>query len=178
MTGYVALLRGVNVGGSTTIAMADLRASLTDLGLGEVRTFLRSGNAVFTSDATAGELEPLIEKALAGELGLTTRVLVRSAAEVDAVIAAHPLVDVADSGSRMLAVFLSDEPDPALVAAHDVTARAPAEIRVGTRVVYQWCPDGVTAAPALVPFVEKFWQVAATARNWNTVGKLSSALAG
>lgn len=176
MTRYAALLRGVNVGGRTKIAMADLRAVLADLGLSDVRTLLNSGNAVFDSDADPAELEGRVEVALADRLGLVTRCLVRTGDDVRAALAAHPFDGVADDGSRMLAVFLSADPAPSAAAEHDPVALDPDNIRVGPRVVYQWCPDGVSAAPLLVPFLEKRWRVTATARNWNTVSKLADLL--
>ncbi|MBC6449272.1 DUF1697 domain-containing protein [Actinokineospora xionganensis] len=173
MTRIAALLRGVNVGGNKKIAMADFRTVLSDLGYEEVRTLLQSGNAVFTAKDNAAKAEKRIEKALA-DLGLTTRCLARTAAEIQAVIDAHPLVDVADNGSRMLVVFLSQDLDPAL--AGELVALAPDHIRIGSRVVYQWCPDGILQAPELVPLVAKRSKIAATARNWNTVVKIGAAL--
>jgi uncharacterized protein (DUF1697 family) len=171
MTRYAALLRGVNVGGHKKIAMADLRSVLTDLGFGDVRTLLASGNAVFTADAPPDSAT--IENALA-ELGLTTRCVLLTADEIRAVIEAHPLVSVADNGSRMVAVFLSDDLEPAL--ADEVVALAPEHIRVGSKVIYQWCPDGILEAPELVPLVKKRTGIVATARNWNTVTKIAAAM--
>ncbi|SDC78141.1 DUF1697 domain-containing protein [Actinokineospora iranica] len=175
MNAYAALLRGVNVGGRTRIAMADLRSLLTTLGYTDVRTVLQSGNAVFTAPETdPATLESTIEEALAAELGLTTRCLIRTGPELQTVLTAHPLADVADNGSKMLAVFLSATPDPALAAEHDPVALDPDTIRIGDRVVYQWCPAGIAEAPALVPFLERKWRITATARNWNTVTKLAA----
>ncbi|MGQ0839918.1 DUF1697 domain-containing protein [Actinokineospora sp.] len=174
MSGFVALLRGVNVSGHKKIAMADLRVLLTDLGFGDVRTLLQSGNAAFTADDSPASLESRIEDALVGRFELATRCLVRTGDELRAVLAAHPLVSLADNGSRMLAIFLSDDPDPALAATHDPVALDPEHVRVGKRVIYQWCPDGVAEAPLVGPFVERRWKVTATGRNWNTVTKLAA----
>jgi uncharacterized protein (DUF1697 family) len=173
MTRIAALLRGVNVGGNKKIAMADFRAVLSELGYEDVRTLLQSGNAVFTTKDKPAKAEKRIEKSLA-DLGLATRCLARTADEIQAVIDAHPLVDLADNGSRMLAVFLSEDLEPAL--ADEVAALAPDHIRIGSRVVYQWCPDGILQAPELVPLVTKRTKIVATARNWNTVTKIGAAL--
>ncbi|UVS76385.1 DUF1697 domain-containing protein [Actinokineospora sp. UTMC 2448] len=170
MTGYVLLLRGVNVGGRTKLAMAELRAVLEDLGFGDVRTVLQSGNAVFTADTEPDERE--IQAALAERTGLDTRCLVVTAPRLRAVVDGHPFRDVADDGSRMVAIFLEADPDPAVAAAHDPVALDPERIRVGDRVVYQWCPDGISKAPPVVPFLDRRWKVVGTARNWNTVTKL------
>ncbi|MGX7823695.1 DUF1697 domain-containing protein [Actinokineospora sp. 24-640] len=172
MTAYVLLLRGVNVGGRAKLAMADLRAVLTSLGYGGVRTVLQSGNAVFTTDAVPSE--QAVESALAEHTGLRTRCLVRTGDELRAVVAGHPFTAVADNGSRMLAVFLDSDPDPARAAEHDPVALDPDHIRLGERVIYQWCPNGIAEAPELVPFLDRRWKVVGTARNWNTVGKLAA----
>ncbi|WP_018683519.1 DUF1697 domain-containing protein [Actinokineospora enzanensis] len=175
MTSYIALLRGVNVGGRAKIAMADLRAVLTGLGCGDVRTLLQSGNAVFTApEVDPAELESTIEAALAAELGLTTRCLIRTGDEMRAVVAANPLADIADNGSKFAIAFLATEPDPALAAEHDPVTVDPDNIRVGDRVIYQWCPDGLSKPPFLGPFLERKWKIAATVRNWNTTTKLAA----
>jgi uncharacterized protein (DUF1697 family) len=85
---------------------------------------------------------------------------------------------VATNGSKLMAHFLSEKPDPTLVKAHDPRSLAPEEIRLGDRVIYQWCPDGFMAAPAAGGFAEKYLGVTVTTRNWNTVTKLSALLEG
>jgi uncharacterized protein (DUF1697 family) len=177
MTGYVALLRGVNVGRAKRIAMADLRELLTGLGYTGVRTHLQSGNAVFDapSQGEAG-LARRIERALSEQARLDVSCLVRDAAAVRAVVAGNPLSGVATDGSKLLALFLSEAPAPDVATAHDPRELDPEGIRVGDRVIYQWCPDGVLAAPPVSAFAEKHWHVAVTARNWNTVTKLAGML--
>jgi uncharacterized protein (DUF1697 family) len=176
---YAALLRGINVGGKKKVAMADLRQLLSRLGYTDVRTHLNSGNAVFTSpEDEPATLAGRIENSIDAELGLALRCLVRTGAELRAVIDGNPLSDVATDGSKMVALFLSHAPDAQLLAAHDPTQLAPTQVRLGDRVIYQWCPDGILAAPAVSGFVEKHLKVTVTARNWNTVVKLSALLDG
>lgn len=177
MPGYAALLRGINVGRNKRVAMADLRDLLTGLGWTDVRTYLQSGNAVFTTPtAPAEQLAATLERAIHADLGLTVRCLVRSRDELRAVVDGNPLAAVATDGSKLLALLLSAAPDPQLLAAHDPTVLGPDHIRLGERVIYQWCPDGVLAAPPVSGFVEKHLSVAVTARNWNTVTKLVALL--
>jgi uncharacterized protein (DUF1697 family) len=172
---YVALLRGINVGKAKAVAMADLRALLEGLGHEDVQTLLRSGNAVFTAPRVKPEtLERTIEKAIEAQLGLDVSCLVRTAADLEKVIAADPFGKQAPEGSKYLALFLSAEPDAKLLAAHDPRELAPDEIRLGDRVIYQWCPQGFLEAPSLGPFVEKHLGVRASGRNWNTVTKLAA----
>ena len=179
MPRYAALLRGINVGGRQKVAMADLKALLTGLGYTEVTTLLQSGNVAFTHRRSKTQaLEEQIEQALEKKLKLSVRCLVRSAEELAEVIDGNPLAKVANDGSRYLALFLSAQPPATVIAENDPTTLDPKHIRVGDRVVYQWCPDGISQAPLLGPFLEKKWKVAVTARNWNTVLKLSALLDG
>jgi uncharacterized protein (DUF1697 family) len=172
-SGHVALLRAVNVGGRNRIAMADLRELLEGLGYGEVRTHLQSGNAVFTAAGTPPErMAQKIERALADELGLAAKVLVRTRAELERVVSENPLLDVASDHARLLVTFLSDAP-----AREALSRLAPADFEpdvfaFGEREIYVWYPDGVRATRLSNAFWERRLGVVATGRNWNTVTRL------
>jgi len=158
--------------------MADLRALLSRLGFSDVVTLLQSGNAVFHGpDALPDELAARIERAIADELIMSVRCMVRTGPELRAVIDGNPFADRATQGSRFLALFLSANPDAELLARYDPRRLAPSEVQLGDRVIYQWCPEGILAAPNVHGFVEKNLNVAVTARNWNTVTKLATLLA-
>lgn len=174
----MALLRGINVGRNQRIAMSRLRELLAGLGYADVRTHLNSGNAVFRNTASPPEQAAGdIQAAIATHLGLTVPVLVRTADELAAVVAANPLADVALDPSRYLVAFLSAAPDPRQLAGIDPAEYAPEAFHVGNREIYLWFPDGVIAAKLGHTFWEKRLSLIATARNWNTVTKLL-ALAG
>jgi uncharacterized protein (DUF1697 family) len=174
MARYVLLLRGINVGGNKKMAMADLRELLGRLGFTDVKTWLQSGNAVATSALSATEVAALTEKGIEDAFGMKVRVLALTAAELQAVVDAHPLADVADNGSRMLALFLFGKLDPALVSTHDPEALEPGRIVVGDGVVYHWCPDGILEAADLTAYLVKNHRATVTTRNWNTVVKLAA----
>lgn len=178
MTRYVALLRGINVGRAKQIPMADLRALLSDLGYTDVATLLRSGNAVFTGDGEPAVVASRIEDAVEDKFGMTAGCVVRDGAELAAVIAANPLPEAAAEGSRYLVHFLSAAPDPALLEENDPVQLDPDRVRLGDRVIYQWCPDGILAAPDVGGFAVKNLGVVATGRNWNTVSKLAAMVEG
>lgn len=169
---YAALLRGINVGGHQKIAMADLRELLEALGLTDVKTHLQSGNAIFTSEVTAERLAHDIEDRITRELGLTVRVLVRSRDELASVVDANPLRDVATDPAKHLVSFLSAAPDPARLGEIDPAAFEPDRFRVGDRVVYLWCPNGVLASKLPAAISDKRLGVTTTTRNWRTVTRL------
>ncbi len=177
MPRYAALLKGINVGGKKKVPMADLRAMLTKLEFTDVGTLLQSGNAVFSAPKTKPEkLAERLERAITDEFGSSVRCLIRTAPELRAVIDEYPLGDLATEGSKTLALFLSEPLDPALLAENDPTALSPETIRLGDRVVYQWCPDGILKAPNVADFVERRFKLIVTGRNWNTVTKLGALL--
>ena len=178
MARHVVLLKGINVGRHKQIAMADLRALLTDAGLDDVRTHLRSGNAVFSSpDTDTDALATMIESRIAATLGMTVPCLVRSRQEIEAVVSGNPLQDVATDGSKLMAHFLSEAPHPDRLAVHDPRLLDPGHVELGDRVIYQWCPEGLLAAPPAGTLAERHLGVTVTARNWNTVTKLAELLA-
>lgn len=179
MARYVALLKGINVGRHKQIAMADLRALLEAAGGSDVRTHLRSGNAIFSSpQRDADALAALIEQKIVEQLDMSVACLVRSREELDAVVAGNPLADIATDGSKLMALFLSAAPHPDLVATHDPRRLDPGHIEIGDRVIYQWCPEGLLAAPPAGTLAERHLGVTVTARNWNTVTKLAELLDG
>ncbi|MET7302466.1 DUF1697 domain-containing protein [Embleya sp. NPDC005575] len=170
MTRYVALLRGVNVGGHRRVPMADLRRVLTELGYAEVKTLLQSGNAVFeAAEQPTADLVAAIEAKLVGEFGFAVDVMVRSGAELRAVVAANPL-EVSDP-VRFAVAFLSPAADPAVLDAVDPDSYAPDLLRVGEHELYMYFPNGLGKA-RLSPILTRKLGDKATVRNWNTVTKL------
>jgi uncharacterized protein (DUF1697 family) len=177
MTEYIALLRGINVGGKAKLPMAQLREALTAEGFTNVRTLLQSGNVVLHAARTTPEkLEVRLEKLIKDRFELNVPCLVRTGSELRDALAVNPLAELADDGSKMVVIFLSAEPDPALLAEHDPVALDPERIVRRGRVIYQWCPNGILEAPPVPAFVERNLKVKATARNWNTATKLQAML--
>jgi uncharacterized protein (DUF1697 family) len=177
MTEYIALLRGINVGGKAKLPMAQLREALTAEGFTNVRTLLQSGNVVLDAARTTPEkLEGRLEKLIKDRFGLNVSCLVRTGSELRDAVAVNPLAELADDGSKMMVIFLDAEPDPALLAEHDPVALDPERIVRRGRVIYQWCPNGILEAPPVPAIVERTLKVRATARNWNTATKLQAML--
>jgi uncharacterized protein (DUF1697 family) len=174
---YAALLRGVNVGGNSKIAMADLRVLLGDLGFDSVMTILQSGNAVFDASSTdASGLATKIERALADSLGLATRVVLQTHQQLARVIEENPFPSAEDEPSKHLVQFLFAPLTPserARIAEFDAPAFAPEEFRVGGEVIYFRFPDGIGRSALAVAFGKHVTlKLPMTGRNWNTVRKL------
>ena len=177
MPRYVVLLRGINVGKAKRVAMADLRALLGDLGYRDVKTVLNSGNAVLTGAAAPpDEHAARIEAAIAERLGMDVRTVVLTGDELRSVVEGHPFAEIADNGSRMMAYVYLSPPDPALIEGHEVVPQDPDRARLGARAAYQWCPDGLMAAPDIGGYLTEQLGVGVTARNWNTIAKLADLL--
>lgn len=169
---YIALLRGINVGRAKRVPMADLCKLVADLGFGDVRSVLNSGNVVFSGPAAKPPaVARAIEEALVLRLGVAARVIVLDGDELAAIIAANPLVERATDFSRLL-VFVLEQPelrallDP--LAERDWGAEG---LALGDRAAYVWCPDGVLDS-AVAAAVGKQLGDKTTSRNWNTLSKL------
>ncbi len=168
----VALLRGINVGRAKRVAMADLRTLVENLGYGDVRTLLNSGNVVFTNPKPdKGDAAARIEKALAEELGVTARIVVLTAAEIATIVRDNPLLEVADDPARLLVAVLSKPAERSKLAALVKQDWAPEVLAVGARVAYLWCSAGILESK-LAPAVSRVLGDAVTTRNWATVKKL------
>ncbi len=169
---HVALIRGINVGRAKRVAMADLRALVGDLGYGDVRTLLNSGNVVFTVPASArNDPGPRIERAITERLGISARVTVLTRAELAVVVADNPLVGVASEPSRLLVTVLTDPADRKRLLPLARQDWAPDVLAVGARVAYLWCPKGMLES-RLADAVSRLLGDGATTRNWATVTKL------
>jgi uncharacterized protein (DUF1697 family) len=166
VTRCVVLLRGVNVGGTGRLAMADLRAVLRDVGAQDVTTYLQSGNAVVEHDADPAALERAVATALA-DRGLPVPVMVRTGQELARVVEASPWSDL--DPKHFHVAFLSGDPDPAKVAAIDHDALLPERVVVGERVLYL---DYALGAGRSKGLDRLRLGVDATARNWRTVRAL------
>jgi uncharacterized protein (DUF1697 family) len=172
MARQIALLRGINLGARNRVSMPELRELLTGLGHEDVRTLLQSGNVVLTSDETGEKLEQALEAAIAAELGVESRVVVRTARELAAVVRRDPLAGVADDPKRYQVSFLSAKPKAAVVRALEAADVAPEQVVVSGREIYAWHPAGIQRSPLAKLLTDRKLGVTATARNWNTVMKL------
>jgi uncharacterized protein (DUF1697 family) len=172
---YVSLLRAVNVGGRK-LPMADLRSLYKHQGHHDVVTYVQSGNVVSRSATrTAAAVARAIGAAIEAELGLEVEVLVRTPAELERVLAANPFLGGRHTNpdpKTLHVTFLAVAPAATRVADLDGSAFAPDEFRIAGREIYLSCPHGYGTTKINNAWFERKLAVAATTRNWRTVGKL------
>ena len=164
MTAFVALLRAVNVGGTGKLPMSDLKAMCEALGFGSIRTYIASGNVVFTSRKSEAAVKNALAARLEAYAGKPIGVLLRSAAEMGAVLTDNPFPKA--PANRTAAVFL-DHSSPADSPAA-VRGRKDEQIALGRREIYIHYGDGMAKSKLVVPAAK-----AGTARNMNTVATLA-----
>ena len=174
---HVALIRGINVGRAKRVAMGDLRALVESLGYRDVRTLLNSGNVVFTARAGAANAAARIEKGLASEIGVPARVIVLSPDEMDEIVEGNPFGSRADNPSRLLVAVVGDPTTLRKLAPVEKEDWGTAELAVGTRAAYMWCPEGLLAGK-LVEAAGRALGDGATTRNWATITKLHGLMTG
>ncbi len=166
MTGYVALLRGVNLVGRSSLKMADLKAIADGLKLKDARTYIASGNLVFASDKPEEKLREMLEERVQAHMGKAVRVMLRTADEMEKAVRANPFKEAA--GNQVQAFFMNEPPPKDLLD----TIRNQADderVAAGAREVYvAYGERGIGRCRMRIPAAE-----AGTARNMNTVAKLA-----
>jgi uncharacterized protein (DUF1697 family) len=172
MARHVALLRGVNLGPRNRIAMAELRAALEAVGFGDVSTYVQSGNVVLSSGAKPNAVARAVESAIAARFGLEIAVVVRTRAELAAVVQNDPFGDAVDEPKRFQVTFLDAPLSPDAVSKVEASAAGAERVVVAKREVYAWHPAGVGRSKLATLLAGRSLGVTATARNWTTVTTL------
>jgi uncharacterized protein (DUF1697 family) len=169
MTRYIALLRGINVGGHSKVPMAALRDTCESIGCTEVATYIQSGNAVLTSPLDAKKLRAALESAIADQLGVSPVVVIRTGTELAEVISGNPFPKA--DPDHLHVAFLSETPDAGQVAGLADLDYPPEEVAVLGHNAYFHLPDGLGRAKIPALFGRRV-KTPATVRNWRTVNKL------
>jgi uncharacterized protein (DUF1697 family) len=170
MSTWIALLRGVG-GGIRPLAMRELTAALEDIGLKNVRTYIQSGNIVFSSGKTAPRLAGEIERCIEKKFGFHSKTFVLSVSELQRAAKGNPFPQ-ADQAPQMLHLFFLAQPAKAaqLEAMNELKSKSE-QFVLKNEVFYFYTPQGFGISK-LAAKVERLLGVDTTARNWRTVGKL------
>ncbi len=178
---FVALLRGVNVGGNTMIKMAELKRTFESLGLANVITYVNSGNLAFDigglSASKGSKLEKevveTLEQAIEKDFGKQIPVMVRKQADISKIMAANPFAGEFESHKEMHVLFLREKMPEDKRGELMVAAPKGERFAVIAREIYCHLPLGVANSLLGKSFIEKKLKLAVTGRNWRTVEKLA-----
>jgi uncharacterized protein (DUF1697 family) len=178
MTAFAALLRAVNVGGTSITKMAELKALCEGIGFGDVRTLLQSGNIVFAANGRDNDLAKKLADAIEESHGFRPAIAVRTAAEIADAIKCNPFKAETKADPRFVVVgFLAGPPTAGAagrVAA--VTGAAGERLKLSGRELYIHYPEGQGRSKVTNAVLERALGVPVTVRNWNTVTKLGEML--
>jgi uncharacterized protein (DUF1697 family) len=171
----IALIRGINVGRAKRVSMSDLRALFADLGFGNVRTLLNSGNILFQSPRpNSARLAVIIETAISKKCGFSAPVTVKTAADLTRIIRENPLLQVAKDYSRHLVAFANAPGALSSLRPLLKESWAPDALAITPRAAYLWCASGILDSKLSQAFARKAGN-SVTTRNWATVLKLQVA---
>jgi uncharacterized protein (DUF1697 family) len=173
---YIALLRGINVGGHKSVSMSDLCDLVAKLGFTDAKSLLASGNLMFRDDSrTPADLERLLEAETAKRLDLRADVFVRTAREWKAVVSRNPFRKEAERDpAHLLVMFLRRAPNAKEVKTLQDAIKGPEIVRADGRHAYIVYPAGIGRSRLTSTLIEAKLGTRGTARNWNTVLKLAA----
>lgn len=172
MKTYIALFRGINVGGHNILPMKELRTLLEDLGAQDVKTYIQSGNAVFRHEAdSVAQLSSRISAAIKESHGFEPRVLLLDLAAMEKAVASNPFPEAESEPKTLHLYFLAAGPQNPDLPMLDTLKKDSEQFKLTDTVFYLHAPDGIGRSK-LAERVEKTLGVAATARNWRTVSKI------
>jgi len=175
MTQYIAILRGINVGGKRKIRMADLKELFAGMGFKEISTYIQSGNVLFSSakaeDTTA--LGDKLEQAIAKSFGFDVPVIVRTVKELQQAVANNPFYSSPDSDiERLHLTFLKTAPEATQLDVINQINHSPDQFNIIGNHAFVYCSGRYSESKLTNAFFEKKLKVPATTRNWKTVLKL------
>jgi uncharacterized protein (DUF1697 family) len=169
MKTYIALLRGINVGGHKKILMADLRAFLESAGLKEIQTYIQSGNVIFRSEASAKKLQTKIETTIKNQYGWEVPVIVRTPSEIEMILMNCPFPEEKKQNSYFN--VLAQAPEHDLIPEIQALSSSSEEFHITDTCIYFWS-ENYRKSKFSNNFFERKLKVKVTARNYRTMMKL------
>ena len=170
---HIALLRGINVGGKNKLPMRQLVSIFAAAGCRDVRTYIQSGNVVYSAEAQlASRIPAEIKKQVAAQCGFEVPVVTRTAEELAEVVASNPYAKPDVDGKALHVAFLADRPSATEVTALDPDRSPPDEFAVVGREIYLRCPNGLARTKLTNAYFDSRLATTSTVRNWRTTLKL------
>jgi len=171
---YIALLRGINVGGHNILKMEVLRKVLQENGFESVKTYIQSGNIIFKTEKSKPiQLIEKISEIIEKEFDFKVPVIVLTIEQLKSIILDNPyLKESSKSEPFMHVTFLSDTPNSKTIADIVANNKDDDELRLGKKVLYLYCPNSYSKSKLVNTFLEKKLKLHTTTRNWKTTLKL------
>jgi uncharacterized protein (DUF1697 family) len=174
-TKYVALLRGINVGGKHILPMKQLAEIFADAECGDVRTYIQSGNVIFQAPRTGAEgLSERVARAIQESFGFPVPVILRSSAQLAEVVRSNPFLRAGEAEKTLYIYFLADRPAASAVKGLDSERFLPDAYKVIDQHIYLHLPNGMGRSKLTNAYFDSKLSTVSTARNWATVLKLSA----
>ncbi len=174
---YLSLLRGINIGGHNKIKMADLKALYESLGLGQVTSYIQSGNVLFSSEENEPKekLASRISLAIEAKFGFGVPVVIRTKEEMLQIVTQNPFTEEAETApDKMVVMFLGSAPDVVTLAKVKEKIDDNSRFAFTGNTLYFFYPDGYGQTKWHSNFFEKQLRTTVTARNWTTTCKLAA----
>jgi uncharacterized protein (DUF1697 family) len=172
-TTYVALLRGINVGGKNKLPMKDLGEMFVEAGCRQVRTYIQSGNVIFAADP---DLVPALPSSIMAQIaqrfGYRIPVILRTSAEIDTVLRRNPFIEAGAAEDTLHVLFLAGEPSALHVEHLDPDRSPPDTFTVRGQEIYLQLPNGAGRTKLTNDYFDTKLATISTGRNWRTVTKL------
>jgi len=175
MITYIALLRGINVGGNKIIKMQELKSMFQSLQFGNVRTYIQSGNVVFESmEVSSSRIGEVIEKEIKATFGFDVSVMIRTSEELESTLANNPFdLSEEEEFKRLYVSFLAAEPSASSLEKLRSYEGGPDRLRIVGKEMYVLYEISVSKSALFKVSMDKLLGMPVTARNWNTVNKLA-----
>jgi uncharacterized protein (DUF1697 family) len=170
---YVAMLRGINVGGHNLVSMKDLAAMFTGGRCEKVQTYIQSGNVIFQASPALS-----VKVAEAASAKLQVPVILRTLEQMTAVAANNPFLTAGKPEAEQHVMFLADTPAQQGLALLDPHRSPPGQFEVRGQEIYLWLPKGVAGTKLTNDYFDSKLKTKSTQRNWRTVTKLLALMQG
>jgi len=173
MTKYIAILRGINVGGKNKILMAGFRNILSKLGFSNVVSYIQSGNIILQSNKIKDtyKIAAIIKESISHNYGFDVPVIIRTAEELREIYNKNPYLKNYEI-ERLYLTFLDDVPLKTNIDSIDTAAYLPDKFEVNGKNIFGYYHGRVSDSKLTNNFYEKKLKITATTRNWKTVNKL------
>jgi len=176
---YVALLRGINVGGKNKLPMEDLIEMFVEAGCGNVRTYIQSGNVIFSAaPGGSARLPSLIATRISKRFGYKIPLVLRTAEQMGDVISSNPFLNAGVAEEQLHVLFLADLPASRRIQDLHLDRSPPDAFKVRGQEIYLRLPDGAARTKLTNQYFDSKLRTTSTGRNWRTVTRLFELMEG